>query len=538
MGLKTSKARRSVAWVLAALVGVALIAEALWASARRRDPVGAEVAARAAGSEAVPSRAPRRPRLDPFRGLGAWIDVHDRQYWRNPERAVEILAARRVRTIFLQTANYASSRPIVHRAAAARIIELAHARGMSVVAWYLPDFVRSRRDLRRSLAAVTFETPGGHRFDAFGLDIEANILPPAPRTRRLLWLSDRIRAAVGKEYVLAAITPSPRGMELSPAFWPGFPWAELPRYYDVFVPMAYWTYRESGEAGAYRYIKRSIEIVREETGRPRAPIHMIGGLAARADRAQMRGFVRAVREGGILGASLYDAGTSDAGDWAELQRVPNPSGGAPALRGPPDAPPGAGEASPGEATPGEGSVGEAPAGEASRGDGRPDGDRPGPPAGSAGRAGAPPAGEPSPPPARENVSPPKPDLNRRPRGPIRPRRGRPHREVRYRFRWDAAPLRVWVRGFDLRRGEVEVRLNGRRLKALSPTRPRRWGVPERLDLDPGQLRPGRNVLAFKQRPPKKRRWRRDRAAWGVQVRGVRAPEPRPSPRHPADLPRP
>jgi hypothetical protein len=271
---------------------------------------------------------PKRQGLVAYRGLGAWIDIYDRAKWRHPDRTVARLHRRHVRTIFLQTTNYGSRGPIKFPGVTARFLRVAHARGLHVVGWYVPDFVHLRRDLRRSVAAVRFQGLGGERFDSFALDIEANILPPGPRTNRLLWLSRRLRRAAGRRYPLGAITPSPRGMELSPRFWPGFPYARLVRHFDVFVPMAYWTYRAGGLWGANRYIARSVELIRLRTGRPRVPIHMIGGLAGRAGPAEVRGFVRAVRRSRVIGASLYDADTSSRGDWAILKRLRDGAGGA------------------------------------------------------------------------------------------------------------------------------------------------------------------------------------------------------------------
>ncbi|MGH2683668.1 MAG: hypothetical protein ACRDIX_10590 [Actinomycetota bacterium] len=275
---------------------------------------------------------PKRPKgskkkLEAYRGLGAWIDIYDRAKWRHPGRTVARLDRRGVGTIFLQTSNYGSRGPIKFPRPTARYLRAAHARGIHVVGWYVPDFIHFRRDLRRSVAAIRFQEPGGHRFDSFGLDIEANILPPGPRTRRLLRLSRAIRRAAGRAYPLGAITPSPRGMELSPTFWPGFPYGRLARHFDVFVPMAYWTYRAGGERGARRYISRSVELVRRGTGRPKVPIHMIGGLAGLAGPGEVRGFVKAVRNSRIIGASLYDADTTGRRGWAIIRRLAkDPSG--------------------------------------------------------------------------------------------------------------------------------------------------------------------------------------------------------------------
>ena len=58
--------------------------------------------------------------------------------------------------------------PIRRPALVARFLEAAHAQGLAVVAWYLPGFLDVARDVRRSLAAITFRTASGHSSTASG----------------------------------------------------------------------------------------------------------------------------------------------------------------------------------------------------------------------------------------------------------------------------------------------------------------------------------------------------------------------------------
>lgn len=265
----------------------------------------------------------RRVNLSAYRGLGTWVDIFDGRELGNPERAVERMAARGVRTLFLETSNYSRDRGILYPGAAGRFLEAAHAAGLRVVAWYLPGFDDLPRDFRRVREAIRFRSPGGERFDSFGLDIEASVVTdPATRTRRLLRLSRRIRTMVGPAYPLSAIIPSPRGMNLVPGYWPGFPYRELARIYDVIVPMGYYSYRTDGLEGARDYTRRNVRIIRRRTEKPRIPIHLIGGLSGDSSRSEVRGFVRAAREHGVLGAGLYDFATTRRGQWAELAAVP------------------------------------------------------------------------------------------------------------------------------------------------------------------------------------------------------------------------
>jgi hypothetical protein len=283
-----------------------------------------------------PSPAAPAASLDPFRGMGAWVDVFDRNLYANPEGTVQTLASEGVQTLFLQTATYRLRGPLMHPDLAARFIEAAHAAGMYVVAWYVPDFADLRRDLDWSLAAVGFTTPTGERFDAFGLDIEVTeVADPNERAARLVELSRQIRAAVGPAYPLGAITPAPLR---DPGYWPVFPDAELAGIYDVYVPMAYWSFHVEGAAATRDYTEQSIATVRAATGRPDLPIHLIGGQTDGTEGDEVGAFVDAVEANDLLGASLYDAALSGPEDWGPLRRVrfvPPPPEPEPEREGPP-----------------------------------------------------------------------------------------------------------------------------------------------------------------------------------------------------------
>ena len=262
----------------------------------------------------------------PYRGLATWVDIQDARPWDRPRATVREMSGEGVHTVFVQTANYSAPRSLYRPAALGRLITAAHAHGMSVVGWYLPSFAHPDVDLRRSMAVIGYRTASGERFDGFGLDIEANVVSPvARRVRAMLRLSHRIRAAVGRPYSLGAITPSPRGMKRAPAYWGPlreFPFAALARIYDVIAPMGYFTYRTRGGRAAHDYTTFNIEAVRRLSGRPRLPVHPVGGLGGQASRDEVRAYVRALRESAVLGGSLYDFVSTTPGQWRELRRVP------------------------------------------------------------------------------------------------------------------------------------------------------------------------------------------------------------------------
>jgi hypothetical protein len=280
----------------------------------------AVVAAVCACAAATPGRADEERDLSAYTGLATWVDLYDPRILKRPESSVAAMARNGVRTLFLETSNYQMRKGIVRPDRVDRFIEAAHANGLQIVAWYLPSLTDIDRDLRRSLAAVNYTTPSGEQFDSFALDIEATLVrSPSARNSHLLLLTQRLRAAVPRELALGAIVPSPRGMQLKPRYWPRFPFAQLAESFDVFLPMGYFTYRPHYPGGSAAYTLLNFELLRVGTGDPAVPVHAIGGIAGAVTPSGLSGFMRAVRTGGAIGASLYDFALTTPGQWSQLQ---------------------------------------------------------------------------------------------------------------------------------------------------------------------------------------------------------------------------
>ncbi len=269
----------------------------------------------------VESRAekkPNRPDLSGYAGLGSWVDIFNHRPWEKPVAAVATMRARGAKTIYLQTSTYGQSGAIYDDEAIDEFLHHAHKRDMKVVAWYVPSFAQQKVDLRSSKRAIDYRSPTGERFDSFALDIEAtHVGDIATRNMRLLNLSKRIRRHAGRSYPLGAITPDPIASE----YWPRFPYKGVAKIYDVFVPMAYFTFRAAGYSDVRRYTQANIRKIRRETGDREVPIHMIGGIAGDAGRRSLRGFVKASRELQVAGASLYDYPITDRMSWYEMRAL-------------------------------------------------------------------------------------------------------------------------------------------------------------------------------------------------------------------------
>ncbi len=269
-----------------------------------------------------PPAAAASTRLAAYQGLGSWVDIYDDSAWRDPAATVADMAKHGVRTLHIETGNSRSSGQLFKPAELKQFITEAHARDMRVVAWYLPDLKDLDKDFGRIDAAIKLTTADGQKFDSFELDIESGaVTPESKRNRALLTLSTRIRDSVGPAYPLGAIIPSPVGLSRKGSYWSTFPYSDLARIYDVFVPMGYYTYHGDGAKLALSDTLGNARILRAQKGCSAVPIHMIGGEAEKSSAAEVAAFVRGVREARCIGASLYGwAGTKPA-HWQELTAV-------------------------------------------------------------------------------------------------------------------------------------------------------------------------------------------------------------------------
>ncbi|HEV7534926.1 MAG TPA: hypothetical protein VGP90_04775, partial [Acidimicrobiia bacterium] len=271
-----------------------------------------------------------------YRGLGTWVDAYDFSpgFQANgspppitPE-SMDDLAAAGVKTLYLQAAKDDTRSPgdLVNPEILGPMLNRAHARGVKVVAWYLPKFYDLDSDMRRLLAMRDFRSEG-QGFDGLGVDMEwtKDVPDAAERNLRLIDLSHRLRAAVGGA-ALAAIPLPPVLIEtVNPKYWPGFPWRELAPVYDVWMPMAYWTFRSqsSGWRDAYRYTDENVRRVRSNLGLPDALVHPVGGTDNKSTDADYRSFVRACVDTHSLGGSIYDWRTTPTASFAVLREVPD-----------------------------------------------------------------------------------------------------------------------------------------------------------------------------------------------------------------------
>ncbi len=276
-----------------------------------------------AGTVHHPPRRPRARRSPPTRGSARGsTSIRRCGPGHHPQRTIQTARAHGVKTLYVETSNYSTGPAIRYPVRLGQLIDQAHAAGIRVVGWYLPALWHIGIDLQRIRAAVDFRSPRGGALDSVAVDIESSaVADPAVRTQRLLTLATWLRAAVGPAYPLGAIIPSPRGMQLHPSYWPGFPYEHLADSFDVVLPMDYATYHVHTPARVVTYTRTSLRILRHRMPDPDLPIHEIGGLGPDSGKWMTFGFVKTALEEGVIGASLYDLPTTSPGAWWALEHV-------------------------------------------------------------------------------------------------------------------------------------------------------------------------------------------------------------------------
>ena len=261
--------------------------------------------------------------IDAFRGLGTWVDVYD---WSNEYTNgkpsvgvadVDRMADDGIQTMYIQAAKQESANDIVDANLLIPMINRAHARGMAVVAWYLPTLQDEARDLSRLLAISQLKV------DGIGVDIESRaVSDPNDRTQRLVDVSVALRQQLPGRPIAAIVMPPVATDVINPSFWPGFPWHDIQPLYDVWMPMDYWTLRKSDSPyrDAYRYTAENIDRLRSDLGAPAAVVHPVGGIGDTTTDADADGYERASLERNVIGGSLYDFRTTADSLYAGLHR--------------------------------------------------------------------------------------------------------------------------------------------------------------------------------------------------------------------------
>jgi hypothetical protein len=279
------------------------------------------------GTPATAAVAPPTGRTDlrSFGGLGTWVDGYDfsRELTKSPTftaRTVQFAAANGVSTIYLQAAKRSPKTPysLLSRDRLGAILLAAHARGIRVVAWYLPTFDNPAADFMHLDAMMQFKVNGQH-FDGIGLDIEHTDVAVATRNARLVALTKRVRARTWLP-LTAIVLPPVLTEVIHPTYWGGaFPWTALKPAYDVWIPMGYYTAYKRFPQWRDAGVSTTEDIRRLKGHLGNVPFAYAGGIADTSTAADYQRFTAAAKAAGALGVSAYDYATTPAWAWSHLR---------------------------------------------------------------------------------------------------------------------------------------------------------------------------------------------------------------------------
>jgi hypothetical protein len=207
-----------------------------------------------------------------------------------------------------------------------RLLPVAHKAGIRVYGWDFPNLRDWRVDADRSIAAIRYTTPDGHRIDGFAADIETggegtNLSPAGA-----LAYGTALREGVGYGYPLIAVVPRP-----SAAYQGSYPYPHVVAQFDAIAPMVYWINRNpvSDVVGALQYLRRF--------GKPLLPVgQAYDGGRGLPRRNDILAFSEAAERGHAAGVSywvwqtasqeIWDA-VHDASQFVIYQDRPNQTGG-------------------------------------------------------------------------------------------------------------------------------------------------------------------------------------------------------------------
>jgi hypothetical protein len=209
------------------------------------------------------AQMPRSP-LDGVRGKGAWLMIFDGD-WNDPDadRAAAIVdSAVRADLSHLYIRIADSRRHFYGASALQDLLPIAHAHGLSILGWIEPMLNDPTSDTADALAAAQFEEQG-QRLDGLALTIEGDSTSDPNVGQYLSGIRGGIQGmnGLGERYLLIASTlPMPYDH-------PGYAYATMSRFCQVFAPMVYWRAtglpRYSGPDGTRAYVDQVFQQFRD-----------------------------------------------------------------------------------------------------------------------------------------------------------------------------------------------------------------------------------------------------------------------------------
>ncbi len=266
-----------------------------------------------ASSATPPPLAPRRGGVPV--GKGMWIWLPERADGGDPAAIVARAQAVGLTHIYVRTG---SSRQGFYAAPFLdAILPAAHAAGLRVYGWDFPYLEDVQTDINRSMQAILYRTPDGHRIDGFVPDIESQAEGTSLTTEAAVAYSTGLRNWVGAAYPLIICVPRPSEHAIAV-----FPYGAVLPFYDAVAPMVYWLNRQpdSDVVGAIQWLA--------QFGKPVIPVGQAydggpeGGRPGPPPPEEIQRFLAAAESAGATGASFWSWQHATPDIWAAIGAAP------------------------------------------------------------------------------------------------------------------------------------------------------------------------------------------------------------------------
>jgi hypothetical protein len=202
------------------------------------------------------------------------------------------------------------------------LIDAAHTRHLTVLAWVYPYLYDIASDVQLTRTVAAYRTPSGNRFDGIAADLERNMTGPSIRA-----YSQLVRAYLGNSYLLVGVTYPPQSL-------PTYPFLDVARSFNVIAPMDYWHQTKTryglnygharySEAYTRQYVQESIATIRKAWRDARiAPIGQVfdnyghEGMGPYAPSSgEVQGFLEGAKTSHAIGVSFFQWMTATDAEW-------------------------------------------------------------------------------------------------------------------------------------------------------------------------------------------------------------------------------
>jgi hypothetical protein len=196
------------------------------------------------------------------------------------------------------------------------VVPVAHAHGISVIAWGFPYLWDPVGDAQWTAPILAWRAPDGQQVDGYSADIEQSSEGVMLSAQRAAVYLELVRQAAGNRLLVATVYPP------TDANWYGsYPYRAIAPYVDAFAPMVYWECTDPGTDAAQ-------DVARLSTLRP---VHVIGqafnfagtgGRTVSPSGAEIAEFMGASQRAGALGASFWVWQEATPEEWAAVAGFP------------------------------------------------------------------------------------------------------------------------------------------------------------------------------------------------------------------------